>query len=127
MSVAVKKIPGVESVNVSLNKGLVSITLVPGNAVRLDQIRKAILNEAFTPKDANVVAVGRLVSESGKLRFAVEGTNETFAVASTQHQSWQEYIGREVTVKGLLAAPVKGTEGGALQLTSVSAVPQTKK
>ncbi len=112
--------------NVSLNEGLVSITLVPGNAVRLDQIRKAILNDAFTPKDANVVAVGRLAAEGGKLRFVVAGTNETFPVASTEHPSWQRYIGREATVKGLLAAPVKGTEGGALQLTSVSPVPQTK-
>jgi copper chaperone CopZ len=127
VSVAVKKIPGVESVNVSLNKGLVSIKLVPGNGVRLAQIRKAILNDAFTPKNANVVAVGRLVSQGGKLRLVVEGTNETFPMASTQHQSWQKYIGREVTVKGLLAAPVKGAEGGALQLTSVSTVPQTKE
>jgi hypothetical protein len=127
VSVAVKKFPGVESVNVSLNNGLVGIKLVPGNTVRLDQIRKAILNDAFTPKDANVVAVGKLVSEGGKLRFVVAGTNETFPVASTQHQSWQKYIGREVTVNGLLAAPAKGTEAGALQVSSVSTIPQTKK
>lgn len=113
--------------NVSLNKGLVSIKLVPGNTVRLDRIRKAILNDGFTPKGADVVALGRLVSEGGKLRFVVEGTNETFPVAPTQHQSWEKYIGREVTAKGLLAAPVKGREGGALQITSVSASPPTKQ
>ena len=121
MSVAVKKISGVETVTVSLNKGLVSIKLVPGNRVRMDQIRKAILDDAFTPKDANVAAVGKLTSENGKLRFKVAGTNETFPVTSTPHQSWQEYIGRDVTVDGLLAAPAKGTEGGILKITSISA------
>jgi len=109
-------------VNVSLNKGLVSIELVPGNRVRMDQIRKAILDDAFTPKEANVVVVGELVSENGKLRFKVAGTNETFSVTSTPHRSWQMYVGRDVTVDGLLAAPAKGTEGGMLQITSISAI-----
>ena len=121
MSVAVKKIPGVETVNVSLNKGLVSIKLASGNKVRMDQIRKAILNDAFTPKDAKVITIGKLVSESGKLKFIVAGTNETFPVASTPHSSWQKYVGLEVTLSGLLAAPAKGTEGGLLQTTGVSA------
>ncbi len=108
--------------NVSLNKGLVIIELVPGNRVRMDQIRKAILDDAFTPKEANVVAVGRLISDNGKLRFRVAGTNETFPVTSTPHQSWQKFVGRDVTVDGLLAAPAKGTEDGILRITSVSAV-----
>jgi copper chaperone CopZ len=122
VSVAVKKIPGVESVNVSLNKGLVSIKLAPRNKVTMAQIRKAILDDAFTPKDAKVVAVGKLVSERGKLRFVVAGTDETFPVASTPHQSWQKDVARHVTVDGLLPAPAKGTEGGTLQITSVSEV-----
>ena len=121
MSVSIKKIAGVESVNVSLKNGLVSIKLAPGNTVRMEQIRKAILDDAFTLKDAKVVAVGELVPQSGKLEFMVTGTNETFPVASTQHQPWQKYVGRDVMVNGLLAAPAKGTKGGTLQITSVSA------
>jgi len=120
VSVSIKRIPGVQSVNVSLNKGLVSIALVPGNTVRMEHIRKVILDDAFTPKDANVVAVGKLVSEKGKTQFVVAGTNETFPVASSPHPSWQKDGGRDVTVDGLLAAPAKGTEGGELQITSVS-------
>lgn len=126
MSVAVKKIPGVESVNVSLNKGLVSITLAPGNKVRMDQIRRAIFDDAFTPKDAKVVAVGRLVPENGKVQFQVAGTNETFPVALTPHQSWQKYTGLGVTVNGLLAAPAKGAEGGSLQIISATPVSAVK-
>jgi len=66
VSVPVKKIPGVETVNVSLNKGLVSINLAPGNKVTMAQIRKAILDDAFTPKDAKVVAEGILVPKTGR-------------------------------------------------------------
>lgn len=120
MGVAVKKIPGVENVNVSLNKGLVTIKLAPGNKVKMAQIRKAILDDAFTPKDANVVAVGKLVSEEGKVQFVVAGTNETFPVAASPHQSWRKDAGHDVRVNGLLAAPPEGTEGGSLQITNVS-------
>ena len=115
MSVSIKKISGVESVNVFLNKGLVDIKLKPGNTARIEQIRKAIEDDAFTPKDARVVAVGELVSSNGKLEFKVAGTNETFPVAFTPHKSWQKEAGQKVTVNGLIST------SGTLQITSVSA------
>jgi hypothetical protein len=125
--VSIRKIAGVESVNVSLKDGLVSIKLAPANRVRMDQIRKAILDDAFTPKNAKVVAIGRLVSENGKLQFSVAGTNETFPVATTPHQAWQKYVGRAVPVEGLLAAPAKGTGGGGLQVTGIYALSAAPK
>jgi len=107
-------------VNVSLKNGLVSIKLAPGNTVRIEQIRKAILDDAFTPKEARVVVVGELISQSGDLQFKVARTNETFPVLSAPHTSWRKEVGRELTVNGLIAAPGKGAEGGTLQITSVS-------
>lgn len=112
---------------VYLNKGLVDIRLAPGNKATIAEIRKAIRNDAFTPKSATVSAVGKLVSKGGKLRFKVAGTNETFPVVSTSHQSWQKDVGQEVTVNGLLGVPVNGTEGGTLQITSVSASSPVKE
>ncbi|PYV15801.1 MAG: hypothetical protein DMG21_13940 [Acidobacteria bacterium] len=41
VSVAIKKIPGVENVNVSLNKGPASIAPAAGNTVKMEQMRKA--------------------------------------------------------------------------------------
>ena len=114
MSVSIQKIPGVESVKVSTNWGLVTVMLKPGNTVRMEQIRKAILNDAFTPKEARVVALGQLVFQNGKAEFKISGTNETFPVASTPHQSWQQQVGHELTVSGLISA------SGTLQITSVS-------
>jgi copper chaperone CopZ len=127
VSVAIKKIPGVQSVNVSLNKGLVSITLAPGNTVKMEQIRKAILDDAFTPKGAKVVAAGELVSQDEKLLFKVAGTNETFPVASTPHQSWQKDVGHDLTINGLISAPASGAAGGTLQIERVSDLSGIKK
>ncbi len=106
---------------VSLKQGLVNIHLKPGNAVKLDQVRKAIENDAFTPKDAKVVAVGELVSQNGKLEFKVAGTNETFPAASTPHKSWQTQVGQKLTVNGLIST------SGTLQITSVSGESAAKK
>lgn len=127
MSVAIKKIPGVQSVNVSLNQGLVSIKFAPDNTVKLEQVRKAILDDAFTPKDAKIIAVGELISQDGKLLFKVAGTNETFPVASTPHQTWQRDVGHELTLNGLISPPTSGAAGGTLQITSTSGLPAAKK
>lgn len=115
--------------NVSLKTGLVSIALKPGNAVTLQQVRQAILNDAFKPKEARVVVVGDLLSKAGKLQFKVAGTNERFPVAAPTHMKsmpWQKEAGQIVLATGLLAAPAKGTEGGMLQIVSVSPLPKTK-
>ena len=118
MSVSIKKIAGVESVNVSLKSGLVSIKLAPGNTVRMEQIRKAILDDAFMPKGAKVVATGKLVSQNGKLQFEVAGTNETFPVVSTPHASRQKDVSRKLTINGLISAGSGGS--GSLQITAIS-------
>ncbi len=125
MSVSIKKIPGVRSVNVNLNSGLVSIQLAPGNRVRIGQIRKSILNDGFTPKDAKVVVAGELVSRNGKLQFRVAGTNDAFPVAVTPHASWAKDLGHQLTINGLLSAG--SGESGALQVTSIAAASAGKK
>lgn len=115
MTVSIQKIPGVESVHVNINRGLVTVMLKPGNTVTMEQIRKAILNDAFTPKQARVVAVGELVHQGGKLQFRVTGSNEVFPVTAMLNKSWQQQVGHELTIHGLVSA------SGTLQIASVSA------
>lgn len=120
MSVSIKKIPGVSSVNVSLKRGLVSISLNPGNAVTLQQVRKAIEDDAFKPKDARVVVLGELATANGKLEFKVSGTNEMFPVSPTAHASWGKKAGEELSITGLISTPAKGSESGTLEITQAS-------
>lgn len=120
MSVAVKKVQGVESVKVSLNEGRAMIVLKPGNSVRLEQIRKAVEEQGFTPKDAKVKAVGDLTGTSGKLRFKVSGSNEVFPVVES-HPRQRNQAAPNVLISGLIAAPPKGEQPGTIEIMEVNA------
>ena len=63
MRVALKSMNGVDTVDVSLNKGLATVNLKPGNAVTVEQLQHAITKNGFTPRQSDVVATGTLVSQ----------------------------------------------------------------
>ena len=66
MSVAIKKLDGVESVDVSLEKASADIRLKPGNAITLPQLRRIIRQSGYPTKDAQVEARGTIVERNGK-------------------------------------------------------------
>jgi copper chaperone CopZ len=85
VSVAVKKIAGVQSVNVSLNKGLVTIELAAGNHLTMIELRRVITANGFSPKEANVVVDGVLENRAGTPTLKSDGTNETFLLVPMQN------------------------------------------
>lgn len=112
MSVAIKKIQGVESVSASLNQGLVVIRLKPGNSVRLGQVKEVVENNGFTPKQARVIALGEVISSSGKVQFKLLGTNETFdLLVGTKGEKVGEEIkkqaGNAILIEGVVPATRK--------------------
>lgn len=78
MSVALKKIDGVQDVKVSLNEGRADVELKPGNRVRLDRIREVIRSNGFTPKGANVTVSGTLVLSERRLALHVNGSDVVY-------------------------------------------------
>lgn len=78
-----KKINGVQSANVSLNKGLVTIELAAGNHLTMSELRKVITANGFSPKEANVVADGVLEDRAGMPTLKSNVTNETFVLVPT--------------------------------------------
>ena len=66
MSVAIKKLDGVEAVDVSLEKATADIRLKPGNTITMPQLRKLIRQAGYPTKDARVDARGALVERNGK-------------------------------------------------------------
>jgi len=115
-----KKLPGVESVKVSLNEGKVTIELKPGNSISMEQIRKSVTDQGFTPKEGKVTAVGDLTESNGRLQFKVSGTNEVFPVMETPHAQWQKQTGGNVTVDALIQPPANAKESGMMQITRLS-------
>lgn len=74
---ALKKIPGVESVDVSLNKGLATVKLKPGNTASIAQFWETVRRNGFTPKQTKVVVRGSLLNSSNNLSLKVSESNQS--------------------------------------------------
>ena len=66
--------PGVDSVEVSLNKGLAPVKLKPENSMKPEDFWETVRKNGFTSKETNVLVRG--VVQDGKLR--VTGSNQLF-------------------------------------------------
>lgn len=73
-------VKGVESVEVSLEKGLAAVKLKPGNTVTLKQLHDAIAKNGFTMKQSHVVAAGKVVQENGAVKFQISGSNDALVL-----------------------------------------------
>lgn len=71
--VAIKKVEGVKSVKVSLNKGEADIKFKPGNKATVERIRNIIRENGFTPKAADIRIVGQVTERGGMPALAVNG------------------------------------------------------
>jgi copper chaperone CopZ len=69
VSAAIKKLDGVDSVDVSLEKGSVTIKLRTDNKVTLPQLRRTIRSNGNEPKDAQIAGRGKIVDTDGKRIF----------------------------------------------------------
>ena len=69
MRVAVEKVDGVTSAEVSLNDGEVVVALNEDNQVRLDRLRQIIRDQGFTPREADIRVRGVVERRDGRLLF----------------------------------------------------------
>jgi copper chaperone CopZ len=65
VSVALKKVNGVETVEMSLEEASAVITLKEGNAVSLPELRRVIRNSGYPTKDAQITARAKIVDRGG--------------------------------------------------------------
>jgi copper chaperone CopZ len=65
VSVAIKKLDGVASVEVSLERASADIRLKPDNKITLPQLRQIIKKNGYPTKDAQVTARGQIVDQKG--------------------------------------------------------------
>ena len=81
VKVAMQKVDGVESVELSLERALADVRLRPANRVPLDRFRQIVKGNGFEPKDANVTAIGTVRESGGKLSFEVSGVGTVLVVS----------------------------------------------
>jgi copper chaperone CopZ len=119
--VSMKGIQGVESVDVDLNTGLVTIKLTPNNQATMRQFNQAVEKNGFTHKDAVVIASGKLTGTATAPFFEVAGTQDRFAlvpVAASADMS--SLLGKTVTVAGILPQAPKGKLSDTLRYNTIS-------
>ncbi len=68
-----KRLSDVTDVRVSLNEGVAIVALTPGSTTTIENMRKVIRDNGFTPKAAQVVVTGKLVRADGHTWLEASG------------------------------------------------------
>jgi copper chaperone CopZ len=105
VSVAVKKLDGVQTVDVSLEKASADIRLKPGNRITLTQLRDVIKKNGYPTKDAQIEARGRFVDRDGAV--VLDLLNGSMLEIADKPTDWGSAI---VTVTGVSRAMGKDRE-----------------
>lgn len=119
-----RKIPEVDTVEVSLKQGRAIVKLKPGNAVRLDDLIQKVRDNAFNPKEARVSVRGELLASSGKFQLKVLGTNDLYdLIPGPEADELKKNVGKVLLVEGVVPAlkdktPVRTMEVKSFALSS---------
>ncbi len=82
VNVALKKTEGVDTVDVSLNKGLATVKLKPGNRVSIPQLWNLLHEKGYTPKTTVVLVKGEVENAAGTVRLKVTGTSDVLVLSA---------------------------------------------
>jgi hypothetical protein len=119
--VSLKAVTGVDNVNVSLEKGLATVTLKPGNATTLKQLQDAIAKNGFTMKQSEATVIGRLLSSGGKLQLQISGSNDVLQLVPSAEGGVDpaSMTGKTVKVTGEISEAAKGKLPDTLRYKSI--------
>jgi hypothetical protein len=112
----------VDAVDVSLNKGLATVTLKDGNIVTMKQLRAAINRNGYSTKQSLITAIGQLSLNGNRWLLRVSGSNEEFALApdGTAKPVDNNLAGKVVIVVGTVLEIASGKGQAELRFQSVT-------
>jgi copper chaperone CopZ len=107
VDVALKKTPGVESVDVSLNKGLATVKLKSGNTASVPQFWQLLHEKGYTPKTTTVSVRGELAGSPGALQLRVSGTKDVINISPdpknvAAYDAAAKKTGQAVSIQGVM-------------------------
>jgi len=119
--VSLKSVSGVDGVDVSLDKGLASVKMKPGNAATFRQLQEAITKNGFTMKPSNVSVAGNIVMTNGQPQLQVSGSNDVVKLIpdSPQTADVNALAGKTVLVEGTLDEAGKGKAPDTVRYRSI--------
>ena len=119
--VSMKGIQGVNTVDVDLNTGLVSVKLSPASSASMHQFNEAVERNGFTHKDATVVAKGKITGTTAAPFFEVLGTQDRFALKPAKSATdLTALLGKTVIIAGILPQAARGKVPDTLRYTTIS-------
>ena len=122
MRVSLKSVTGVDSVDVSLERGLAVVKMKPGNTATLRQLNEAITKNGFTMKDSTGTIAGAVVTADGKATLRVSGSNEMLQLEpqTAAAPSLTSMVGKAVVVEGTIPEAVKGKTPASIRYRSIT-------
>jgi hypothetical protein len=116
-----KSVSGVDSVDVSLAKGLADVKMKPGNTATLKQLQNAITKNGFTMKDSTATVTGTIVVANGKSQLQISGSNELLTLVPESQASGDatSLRGKFVLVEGVILEAVKGKMPDSIRYRSL--------
>jgi copper chaperone CopZ len=120
--VSLKSVAGVDSVDVSLEKGLAVVKMKPGNTATLKQLSGPIAKNGFTMKDSTATVVGTVIETDGNAILKVSGSNDLLKLMpqSTSSQNAVSMVGKTVLVEGTVPEAGKGKAPDSLRYQSIT-------
>ena len=121
MRVSLKSVAGVESVEVSLEKGLAAVKMKPGNTATLKQLQGAITKNGFTMKESKATVAGTILVADGVTQFKVSGSNDVLQLVpeSQNVPNASSMLGKSVVVTGTIPEAPKGKSPDSLNYHSL--------
>jgi len=119
--VSLKSLLGVDSVDVSLAKGLAAVKMKAGNTATLKQIQNAITRNGFTMKESTATVAGMIVLANGKSQLQISGSNELLTLVPEPQASGDatSLSGKSVLVEGVIPEPAKGKTPDSIRYRSI--------
>ena len=120
MRVSLKSVSGVDSVDVSLEKGLAAVKMKPGNTVTLKQLNDAIAKNGFTMKDSTATITGTVVTTDGKATLRVSGSNDVLQLLPQSGVTRDvASVVKTVVVEGTIPEGMKGKTPDTIRYQSM--------
>ena len=122
MRVSLKSVSGVDSIDVSLEKGLAVVKMKQGNTATLKQLNEAITKNGFTMKESTATVAGTLLITDGKETLRVSGSNDLLQLVpqSAATPSVTSLAGKTVVVEGTIPEGVKGKPPDSIRYRSIT-------
>ncbi len=119
-----KGIKGVDTVDVSLNKGSATMTFTPNNSVSMKQLQDAIARNGFTTKESRVIVRGELAASKDGYTLKVTGSNELFTLLPPDKGASdpRQFVGKVVEVVGVMPEATKGKTADTVRYQAITEV-----